>query len=360
MSMKRVSVNQITCEKECVLMRFINRIFTMAMFLYVFTVLAPGFAEAKTYRFYAPYPQESYITKGIFEAAEQIKKETNGEITLKVFPGMQLGGYEEAVEEVRQGTIEFAAVWLTKRYDDRLDVINLPGLIPLGQKQYVKLFFGEDQTFNNKVGGILKEMGIHSLGAWAEPLPNLFFGKGKTPKNLEDFNNKKSKIRVPAMPMYRDSYSMMGYQTLTMDLSEIWNALQTGQVDGGAGQTIEDAWIQGKDIIETYVYTRALCPPQWLLVNQDLWNSFTADQQKIITKSIAAANKRTLAAMDQKEAEYVKLMKGAGKKVVTFSDKYYIDLSARLRKEIWPKYYKLFGEEFLKDLDKKVVEMSKK
>lgn len=341
-------------------MRLTNKIFTLSLFLCLFTILVPGFAEAKTYRFYAPYPQDSYITKGLYIAADQIKKETNGEITLKIFPGMQLGGYEEAVEEVRQGTIDFAATWLTKRYDDRLDVINLPGLIPMGYPQYIKLFFGTDNTFNDKVGGILKEMGIQSLGAWAEPLPNLFFGKGKTPKNLDDFANKKSKIRVPAMPMYRDSYSMMGYQTLTMDLSEIWNALQTGQVDGGAGQTIEDAWIQGKDIIETYVYTRALCPPQWLIVNQDLWNSFTPAQQKIITKCIADANKKTMTVMETKEAEYKKLMEGAGKKVVTFPDKYYIDLSAKLRKDIWPKYYKLFGEDFLKKLDKKVVGMSKK
>lgn len=337
-----------------------KRIFVFVVFCCMSLVFATGFAEAKTLRFYAPYPNESFITQGLVEAIDEIKEKTNGKITIRLYPGMQLGGYEEAVEEVRQGTIDFAATWLTQRFDPRLDLLNIPGYAPFGNEQLEEIVFGPNSPFVGKIDEILKELGITSLGPWPEPFPSVMFAKGKTPANVGDYENKKTHIRVPAMPLYRDTYTALGYQTVTMDLSEVWNAMQTGQVDGVAGLTLEDAWIQGKDIIESYIVLKVLCPPQWLIANTELWESFSAEERKIITEAIAKAAAKTLALMGQKDQEYIENLTKYGIKVIQFDNDWYVKTAEMMRDQLWPKYYSLYGEDFLKALDKTVREMNEK
>lgn len=317
-------------------------------------VTAGSTAEAKTLKMYAPYVAESYITQGLVSAAEQIKKETNGKISIKVFPGGQLGSYEDVIEEVRQGTIEFGATWPTKKYDPRLDLLNLPGYAPMGYKQYAEICFSKNSLITKKMDEILKDINVHSIGGWPEPYACFVFAKGKRPASFTGFENKKLNLRVPGMPLYRDSAVTMGYQTLTMDLSEVWNAMQTGQVDGATGQTLETSWLVGKDIIKCIDYNKFHCPPTWIMCNQELWNSFSPEEQKIVSNAFTTWAQKTLALMEKKEVEFAKLLKDYGIEIHESSDADCYKLHTELRKKIWPKYNNVFGKEFLDALDKQI------
>lgn len=317
--------------------------------------LTTGKAEAKTYKFYANYVAESYITQGEIEACKQIEKETNGKIKIKVYPGGQLGSYEDVISEVKAGTIEFGAPWLTKKYDPRLDLLNLPCYAPMGYKQYAKICFADNSKLVKKMHEILKDVKVHSIGAWPEPYACFVFAKGKKPKNFEGFENKKLNIRVPGMPLYRDSAITMGYQTLTMDVSEIWNAMQTGQIDGATGQTLETTLLIGKDIITSVDYNKFHCPPAWVICNQELWDSFTPAEQKIINKAFTEWGRKTLALMEKKELEYAKELKKLKIEIHEYSPEAGYKLACEMRKKIWPKYYNVFGKEFLQELDKQVA-----
>ncbi|MEG1824593.1 MAG: TRAP transporter substrate-binding protein DctP [Cloacibacillus sp.] len=340
--------------------KYLIRVMAIFTFSFMFASCFSLAAEAKVLKMYAPYPADSFITQGLVSAVEQIKKETKGKISIKIFPGGQLGGYEEAVEEVRQGTIDLASTWLTKRFDPRLDMLNLPGYAPLGYKQLAKICFAVDSPFATKIESVLQSINIVSLGPWPEPYANLIFAKGKRPEKFIGFENKKRSIRVPGMPLYRDSYVAMGYQTLTMDVSELWNAMQTGQVDGASGQTLESTYLLGKDIVKHVDYNRAVCPPSWLIINKDLWSSFTKEQQKIVSKAFNTWSLKTLDLMAKKDIEYAKLLKDYGIEVAEYNDKYYSELAAYLRKTVWPKYYDVFGKDFLVNLDKIVNNMKNK
>ena len=138
------------------------------------------------------------------------------------------------------------------------------------------------------------------------------------------------------MPLYRDTYVAMGYQTVTMDVSELWNAMQTGQVDGASGQPLENTYLLGKDIVKHVDYNRTVCPPMWVIVNKDLWKSFTKEQQKIVRDTFHEHSLKTLDLMDKKDREYAALLKKAGIEVAEYPDKYYIELGAHLRKTVWP------------------------
>lgn len=333
----------------------------IVVFVLLFVALAcmPTVANAKQLRMYAPDPKDSFKTQGMIEAAKEIKKLTNGKIDIKVYPGGQLGGYEESVEEVRQGTIDLSATWLTKRWHPQLDLLNLPYYAPLGYKQLAKVAFSSDSPLPKKIDSILDELGIVSLGPWPESYATLIFAKGKRPETFTGFDNKKRSIRVPAMPLYRDTYVAMGYQTVTMDLSEVWNAMQTGQVDGASGQPLEAVYLLGKDIIKHVDANRSVCPPMWVIVNKDLWKSFSKEEQKIVKDTISKHSNKTLQIMDQKDKEYAELLKKAGIEVAEYSDKEIKEIGAHIRKVVWSKYANLFGKDFLDNLEKIVIETSK-
>lgn len=325
-------------------------------FTYVSVVIMTAtMADARTLKMYAPYVEESYITQGLVSAINQIKEETNGKISIKLFPGGQLGSYEDVIEEIRQGTIEFGATWPTKKYDPRLDLLNLPCYAPMGYKQYAEICFSENSLIAKKMDEILSECGVHSIGAWPEPYACFVFAEGKHPESFTNFENKKLNLRVPGMPLYRDSAVTMGYQTLTMDLSEVWNAMQTGQVDGATGQTLETSWLIGKDIIKTIDYNKFHCPPTWIMCNIELWNTFSPEEQQIINNAFTSWALKTLTLMEEKETEFAKQLQAYGIEIHMLSDADCYNLHAKLRKIIWPKYNDVFGKEFLEALEKQVV-----
>ena len=314
-----------------------------------------GAAEAKTYKFYGLYPEDSYITQGLQKAVDEIKAKTNGKIAIKIYPNCQLGNYEESVDEIRQGTIDFGATWLGKRFDPRLELVNLPGLAPIGYDQQRTIWYADNSPFKKEVASYVEALGIHSLGPWPEPYATIFFAKGKRPKNIEDNDNKKCQLRAPGLELYREPYAALGYQMLTMDFSEVFNAMQTGQIDGATGFILEQAVLQGKGIVTGVEITKINCNPSWLLCNKELWESFSPEEQKIINGAFAKFGGETLKKMDQKDKEYSKILKERGVEVIEHSDKFNVERAAYLRKTVWPKHTKEFGADTLKKLDEYVV-----
>lgn len=329
-------------------MRLILIVITLVSFLGA----SWGTAFAKRLKVYALYPKDSFITQGIQAVADRVKKETNGAITMKVFPSGQLGGYDELIDEVRLGTIECGVTYPTKRYDPRLDLVNLPGLTPTGYDMIEKVFFSDTNSpLLKKMDAVIDKVGVISLGPWPEPLAGIGFSKGKMPENINDFQNKKANLRVPAMPLWRDAFKELGYQTLTMAFSELFSALQTGQIDGASGLTAETTYLVAKDIVTDWVQLNAHSSPGWFVINKEVWQSFSEEQRSIFSTAVKEEGIKTLAKANEMEQFYIGKMKEYGINVVLRDKAFLIQQSELLRKNVWPNYSDLFGETFLKDLD---------
>ena len=129
-------------------------------------ILAPtNNAEAKVLKMYIPnaYVKESQQAQGFQAAVDQIKKDTNGRVSIKIYYGGQLcGSYEDAIDECRGGTIDFAATWPTKKYDKRFDLLNLPCFAPLGYKQYGEVMFSKKSIVPEFMNKVMSEVGVVS------------------------------------------------------------------------------------------------------------------------------------------------------------------------------------------------------
>jgi len=287
-----------------------------------------------------------------------IKEKTNGEINFKVFPAGQLGTYEDSIEEVRAGTIDASFTWLTKRYHPMLDIGNLPGLCSLGFPEYELMFLNSNSFFCKLMDKYCTEAGFVSLGGWVDP--RIGFILKKVPSNIKDNKKKNISLRTPAMPAVRDMAAAMGYNTVTMDYSEIYSAIQTGQIDGASNIPAEDAYLQARDIIKCFDANNMGSTPGWLIINKKLWESFGDKNRKIVQNCIAFQLKKWLPVARTTEANYEKKLEEYGVSVVKYTKEETIKRSAEIRAKVWPKYATIYGKDTLKKLEDEVNANQKK
>lgn len=313
---------------------------------------------ARKLKFYAPYPSDSYTSKALVDLVKMIKEKTDGEIDFKVFPSGQLCTYEDSIEEVRAGTIDASFTWLTKRYHPKLDIGNLPGLCTTGFPEYELMFLDPKSPFCKIIETYSNEAGFVSLGGWLDP--RIGFILSKVPKNPKDNLKKNISLRVPAMPSVRDMATAMGYNTVTMDYSEVFSALQTGQIDGASNIPAEDAYLQARDMIKCFDANNMGSTPGWLIINKKLWESFGPKNQKIVQDCIAFQIKKWLPVARGTEKKYEDELEKHGVKVIRYSSEEAIKRSAEIRANVWPKYADTYGKDTLKVLEDAVVANQKK
>ncbi len=179
--------------------------------------------------------------------------------------------------------------------------------------------------------------------------------------------NSKHEIKVPAdtkdvklrTPQAKSSIAIaekMGFQTVAISAGELFQALQQGTADGqeNALNTIYDNKyyeVQKYLTVVNYNWSPALFG-----INLELWNSLSADDQKIFqevfTEVADWANKK----MAEEDGNYIQKLKDAGMEVYICTDE---DIA------LWKKqmegsdsiYYESVGEELMKNFTKTVNDL---
>jgi len=161
------------------------------------------------------------------QMADEVAQATKGELTIDLFPGMQLGGPVENVDQVTSGTI--LMTWLGTGY--------LTKLVPALEAVNIPFVFADRDTafrvIDGQVGAEFKrqlaaknllpmgymELGFRNVTNNVRPL-----------KTLEDF--KGLKLRVVPSETHLATFRALGSNALPMDWKEVYSALQQGVMDG--------------------------------------------------------------------------------------------------------------------------------
>lgn len=305
-------------------------------------------AEAKTIKMKLGgiSPNDFYVTQSLYRIAERVEKETGGEIKIKVFPMNQLGDYEQVFEEVRRGSIEMGCLFLSGRFDKRLEMNSLPYLAT-NFEEVNKVFFDPESPYVQELSSVLDGLGVKHLGSFSVGFIGMVFTKGNLPANLYDFENKGVKIRVPNMAIYRDTAREVGYQTTTIPYSEAYSSMQTGVVDGGTGNCPEIVYQVFRDVVKHFVTFNMIFEPDDFVMNKELWDSLTPEQQKIIQDAVADEARISLVKAEENAEVYKQKLRDYGIDVIEVPDDIRAKFAERIRLNVWPKYEEIFGSEFL-------------
>lgn len=219
--------------------------------------------------------------------AELVGERTDGRIKMKVYPGAQLVSGDQTKEftAMRRGVIDMA-VGSTINWSPQVQELNLFSL-PFLMPDYAALDALTQGPVGERLFEILSDKGVQPL-AWAENgFREVSNSKHpiRTPADLKGL-----KMRVVGSPLFNDTFSALGANPTQMSWADAKPALTTGAVDGQENPlsvfAIAKVYEVGQSNLTLWHY---VADPLILAVNQDVWDSFTAEDQEIVRQAAIEA-----------------------------------------------------------------------
>ncbi|MEQ6390637.1 TRAP transporter substrate-binding protein [Bacillaceae bacterium S4-13-58] len=173
-------------------------------------------------------PLDSPEHKGAEKFKEVVEEKTNGQVTVELFPALQLGSLREQVEGTQIGEIDITMQpsAVISPFVDDIKVVDLPYLWPTDiQKTYEV----QDSEVGEEILGTLEQGGFKGLGFWPGGY-KLFTTNDIEIHEPSDFEG--VKMRTMESPILLEQYKAWGGNPIPVPYAELYNSLQQGVVDG--------------------------------------------------------------------------------------------------------------------------------
>jgi len=219
------------------------------------------------------------------EAADAIRKETNGRVDIQIFPSNQLGSDTDMLSQVRSGAIDFFTI----------SGLILSTLVPMASVNGIGFAFNDYQqvwpAMDGDLGAFIRshiekanlhpfekiwDNGFRQITSSSRPIA--------TPADLKGF-----KIRVPVSPLWTSLFKAFDAAPASINFSEVYSALQTKIVEGEENPL---AVIQTAKLYEVQKYcslTNHMWDGFWFLASGKTWARLPKDLQAVVAKHINAA-----------------------------------------------------------------------
>ncbi len=237
--------------------------------------------------------------KGIEAFAAYVKDKTSGAVDVQNFPFGQLGGETSLADQVQSGTLELATVSVAvlQNYVPQVAITDLPFVFPDLKTAYAVI---DDPEVQQKIFSYLPAKGFVGVG-WTENGIRDITNSKKDIRKPEDL--KGLKIRVMTSPIYIDTFKQLGASPTDLPFPEIYNALQNGTIDAQENPLMTSILIKATEITKHATMTGHILTECIIIVNKDVWNKLTPEQQKIFHEAGAIAikvNREVNAQLSQK------------------------------------------------------------
>jgi tripartite ATP-independent transporter DctP family solute receptor len=315
--------------------RNVLRLGSAALLLASAVLLAPSaLAQQKLVLKASDVHPAGYPTVAAIESmGKKLEQATNGRISVQMYPSMQLGGEKEAIEQAQVGALQLArvSVGALGPVVDDLNVFNMPYLFrntahmqkvidgPIGQELLDKV------TSNPKAGLV----GLCWMDAGARSL----YDTKKPIRNIEDL--KGMKFRVMGNPMFVDMMNSLGGNGVAMGYDQVFNALQTGVVDGAENNPPSFVFDNHYTVAKYYTLDEHLIVPEILLMSKKTWDSLSPADQALVKKFAREAQAEERVLWQKYEKDAMDKARAAGIQVIEVADKKPFQDAV---KPVWEKY----------------------
>ena len=216
--------------------------------------------------------------------AERLREETNGELTLAVFPSSQLGRDSEMLQQLEIGVLDMhlgALRSLTTR-DPALNAWFTPFMLPDVEAAVRAAETPAAQEMLTR----LERFGMlglaYTFGGYRHVLMR------DTPfATLEDLRNKK--IRISNFQAALTWYQAVGAAPTPVPLGETYHALQTGVLDGVDIDLDALVNLEMQRIGRHLTITNHMIYPGVFLVSEVTWNRLSPEHREILRRLIVEA-----------------------------------------------------------------------
>jgi len=210
---------------------------------------------------------------------DRVKELTGGKIDVDVHHARGLCDAVECVQMIRNGTIAFFDVSAANlsQVDKRLDMFTLPYLFKSKAHYWNYLTSDRAAAFVKP----LEKKGIKVLG-YIDSGARSFFTQ-KPIRTVDDV--KGQKIRVMGSPVAVATIGAMGGTGVPVAWGELYNALQTGVVDGAENNHPSVLSMKFYEVSKFYTLDEHARIPDILIMSLKTYNALPADQQQAIEQA---------------------------------------------------------------------------
>ena len=314
------------------------------------STLARAATPQWTARQFHNQPAASPLNDALVKLWETVAKETKGRLVVTVHPQNNgiAGSDPVALEMLRKGELEFYTLLAG----------ILSNAVPAMDIQGMPFAFKRSEQIHGAMDG---ELGVH-LRAECKTKGIYLFPHGLLENGFRDLNTVERRVRVaddmaglrlrvPDGQIFRDLFTTLGAQPVTLNINKLYDGLKNGEVDAQENPLV---------ICETnklYEVTKFISTTHhsWsgfnLLGNDAFWNSLPDDIRKIVARNVmieVAAQRRVTMALNK---ALVAKLTGRG---LTFDTPNIATFKAKLAGAFYPRWKQQVGAKAWGLLEKQV------
>jgi len=285
--------------------------------------------------------------QGALKFKELAEMKLPGKVQVQVFPSSQLFGDAKELEALLLGDVQLIAPSLSKfdRYTKKLQVYDLPFLF--ANPEALDRF--QDGPEGQALLNSMTKQGIKGLGYWHNGMKQLSSDKDqlKVPADVKGL-----KFRIQASDVLEAQFRAVGANPQKMAFSEVYQALQTGVVDGQ-----ENTWsnIYSQKFFEvqkTIAETNHGVIDYMVITNAKWWDGLPADVRSGLTAAMKEATEyanKMASEFDKRDRQKIAEAGKAKIQVLTAAD---LDLWRKAMAPVWKKFEPGIGADLIQAAQK--------
>ncbi len=241
--------------------------------------------KEQTLRFATVNPPGHPIVMGMEKFAALVHEKSGGKITVKTFPGSQLGGDVEVLSGVQGGTIDFTSMnsGILQNQVKAFALVDFPFLFENGKEADAVM----DGPVGKALADKLPEKGLINLAFWELGFRDLTDSKRAVTK-ADDIVG--LKLRVIQSPIYVDTWKALGANPVPMAFPEVYSGLEQKTIDGQENPVTVILANKFNEVQKYLALTHHVYNPQSVLMSKKTWDKMSKQEQDII---VAAAKEAT-------------------------------------------------------------------
>ena len=246
--------------------------------------------------------------KGALKFKELAEKYTNGKVKVEVYPNSTLYKDKEEIEALQLGSVQMLAPSTAK-------------FAPLGAKEFEALdlpwLFKDDATYDAAMKGAvgkylfkkLEAKGITGLAYW----DNGFHMVSANRPLIHPADFQGLKVRISGSKIADRYFRDLGAIPQIMAFSEVYQALQTGVVDGCENTPSNYLTQKFHEVQKDITVSNHAHLQYAVIVNSKFWNGLPPDIRKELTKAMNEATDYTNSIATQENKDALEKIKASGK-----------------------------------------------
>lgn len=227
---------------------------------------------------------DSHFDIGARKFAELVEAKTNGELQVRIFPGGQLGGETEVIQNVQAGVIELTFIG----HDPLAQFAPVTTLLSLPY-----LFKDHDHAFRVLEGKVgeeivrqLEQRNLIVLG-WGNNGARVYTNNQRPIEQPSDLRG--LKIRSPENPVNLAVTRAMGGTAVAMPYGDVYTALQQGTIDGQENAVINIYPARLQEVQKYMSMTHHLLSFAVLVASKDFFDSLSPALREAVVSAAAEA-----------------------------------------------------------------------